>query len=143
MKLYIPILAPRFLKAISFVIEVGNHAVWPFIISRQPMGPFTENHERIHLHQQFELSVIFSWLSIPLFFFDWTWMYGIAMVVWSWTPYAGPFYAMYAAHFFWNKWVRGMTGTKAYYEIVFEKEAYTYDQYLDYLERRPICGWIV
>ena len=58
----ITIIAPRFLKAISFVVNIQAITLYPFIISRKKMSPSTERHEKIHIAQQKELFVIFFYL---------------------------------------------------------------------------------
>ena len=58
----IVIIAPRFLKAISFVVDIEAITLFPFIISRTKMDPVLERHEKIHIAQQKELFVLFFYL---------------------------------------------------------------------------------
>ena len=62
MKIPITIVAPRFTKAISWVIEVGAITLFPFIISREKMSEDTLRHETIHIAQQKELFVLFFYI---------------------------------------------------------------------------------
>lgn len=54
----ITIVSAWFTDLVSIVIDVYAITLFPFIISREPMGPETLNHETIHIHQQMELLVI-------------------------------------------------------------------------------------
>jgi len=58
----IVIIAPRFLKALSIVIDIVAITLWPFIISREEMSEDVLNHESIHIAQQKELFVVFFYL---------------------------------------------------------------------------------
>ncbi len=58
----IKIIAPRFLKFISFIINVYAITLFPFIISREEMSERVLRHETIHIHQQKELLVLFFYL---------------------------------------------------------------------------------
>ena len=58
----IVILAPRFLKAISWVIDICALTLYPFIISREEMSADVLNHESIHIAQQKELFVLFFYI---------------------------------------------------------------------------------
>tara|TARA_R110000824_G_scaffold195409_5_gene378209 strand:+ start:7740 stop:8081 length:342 start_codon:yes stop_codon:yes gene_type:complete len=58
----IVIIAPRFLKAISLVIDVVAITLFPFIIAREEMSEDVLNHESIHIAQQKELLVVFFYL---------------------------------------------------------------------------------
>tara|TARA_R100000005_G_C4925489_1_gene156838 strand:+ start:302 stop:646 length:345 start_codon:yes stop_codon:yes gene_type:complete len=62
MKIPIIIIAPRFTKAISWVIEVGAITLFPFIISRKEMSESLLRHETIHIAQQKELLVILFYI---------------------------------------------------------------------------------
>jgi hypothetical protein len=58
----IVIIAPRFLKAISFIIDVFAITLYPFIIAREEMSEDVLRHESIHIAQQKELLVVFFYL---------------------------------------------------------------------------------
>ena len=62
MKIPIIIISPKFTKAISWVIEVGAIALFPFIISRKEMSESLLRHETIHIAQQKELLVVFFYI---------------------------------------------------------------------------------
>jgi len=55
-------IAPKFLKAISWVIDIYAITLWPFIISSEEMSDDVLNHETIHIAQQKELFVILFYL---------------------------------------------------------------------------------
>ena len=56
------IIAPKFLKALSIVIDIFAITLWPFIITREEMSADVLNHESIHIAQQKELFVVFFYL---------------------------------------------------------------------------------
>jgi len=58
----IVIIAPRFLKAISLIIDVFAITLYPFIIAREEMSVDVLRHESIHIAQQKELLVVFFYL---------------------------------------------------------------------------------
>lgn len=62
MKIPITIIAPRFLRAISFVVDVVAITLYPFIISREEMSEDVLRHESIHIAQQKELFVVFFYI---------------------------------------------------------------------------------
>ena len=68
MKIPIIIIAPRFTRAISWVIDVAAITLFPFIISRDDMSPDVLQHETIHILQQKELFVVFFYI---LYVCDW------------------------------------------------------------------------
>jgi len=51
-----------------------------------------------------------------------------------------PFYIVYLFHYLINL-IRFKNHTKAYLNIVFEKEAYAMDKYPDYLQQRRFWAW--
>ena len=58
----ITIIAPRFVKAISWVVDICAITLFPFIISRDKMSDDVLRHETIHIAQQKELFVILFYL---------------------------------------------------------------------------------
>lgn len=52
-----------------------------------------------------------------------------------------PFYFMYLLHYIYNRF-RGMQHEKAYRNIIFEREAYTYEADLTYLKSRKLFNWL-
>ena len=68
----IVIIAPKFLKALSFIIDIFAITLWPFIIAREEMSEDVLNHESIHIAQQKELFVVFFYLL-----YGWDYLKGI------------------------------------------------------------------
>jgi len=62
MILPIVIIAPKFLRAISFVVDIVAITLYPFIISREEMSEDVLRHESIHIAQQKELFVLFFYM---------------------------------------------------------------------------------
>lgn len=62
MKVPILLIAPKFLKTISWVVDIVAITLYPFIISREEMSEDVLNHESIHIAQQKELFVVFFYL---------------------------------------------------------------------------------
>jgi hypothetical protein len=150
----IAIVAPRLLASMSLVIEIGNITLWPFIISRDPMGPIELNHESVHAAQQLEFAAVITGLfgALALVLGPW-WALGI---LWAWLPFLGPYYAVYALQWAWT-WVRigpvseelianyegiGDRGAAAYHLMPLEQEAYDNEFDLKYLGKRRPFGWL-
>ncbi len=68
----ITIIAPRFLKLISVVVDITAITLWPFIISREEMSEDVLRHETIHIAQQKELFVLFFYLL-----YGWDYLKGV------------------------------------------------------------------
>ena len=68
----IVIVAPRFVKALSIIIDIYAITLWPFIISREEMSEDVLNHESIHIAQQKELLVLFFYLL-----YGWDYLVGL------------------------------------------------------------------
>tara|TARA_B100000214_G_scaffold115847_1_gene81813 strand:+ start:498 stop:842 length:345 start_codon:yes stop_codon:yes gene_type:complete len=68
MKFPIIITAPKFIRSISWFIDIVAITLFPFIITREPMSDDVLQHETIHIHQQKELFVLLFYL---LYVFDW------------------------------------------------------------------------
>ena len=62
MKIPIIVIAPKFLRAISFVVDITAITLYPFIISREEMSEDVLRHESIHIAQQKELFVVFFYM---------------------------------------------------------------------------------
>jgi hypothetical protein len=62
MKIPIIIIAPRFTKALSWVVDICAITLFPFIISRDEMSEDVLRHESIHIAQQKELFVLFFYI---------------------------------------------------------------------------------
>ncbi len=106
MKLPILIVSDKFLKSISFFMNVGGISLFPFIIlnTRLSKIPAKINHETIHMKQQLELLVIFFYLFYVLEYIFRIFQYGNVQ--------------------------------KAYLNISFEREAYSNETNLNYLSTR-------
>jgi len=72
MKIPYTIIAPKFTKAISWVIDVSAITLYPFIISRDQMSDDVLQHETIHILQQKELFVLFFYIL-----YVWDWLVGV------------------------------------------------------------------
>ena len=68
----IVIIAPRFVKALSIIIDIFAITLWPFIISREEMSEDVLNHETIHIAQQKELLVLFFYIL-----YGWDYLVGL------------------------------------------------------------------
>tara|TARA_A100000164_G_scaffold362913_1_gene379388 strand:- start:514 stop:858 length:345 start_codon:yes stop_codon:yes gene_type:complete len=68
MKTPIIIVAPKFVRAISWFIDVVAITLFPFVITREEMSDDVLQHETIHIYQQKELFVLFFYL---LYMCDW------------------------------------------------------------------------
>jgi hypothetical protein len=68
----IKIIAPKFLKFISFVVNISAITLFPLIISREEMDERTLRHETIHIYQQRELLILFFYLL-----YMWDFCYGL------------------------------------------------------------------
>tara|TARA_B100000686_G_C16200940_1_gene670552 strand:- start:44 stop:385 length:342 start_codon:yes stop_codon:yes gene_type:complete len=58
----IVIIAPKFLKAISWVVDICAITLWPFIVSKDEMSEDVLRHESIHIAQQKELFVLLFYM---------------------------------------------------------------------------------
>jgi len=72
MKIPIKIIAPKFLKTISWVVDISAITLYPFIVSREVMSDDVLNHESIHIVQQKELFVVFFYML-----YAWDWIVGL------------------------------------------------------------------
>jgi len=68
----IVIIAPKFTKLISFVVDVAAITLYPFIISRDEMSDDVLRHETIHIIQQKELFILFFYLL-----YGWDYLKGV------------------------------------------------------------------
>jgi len=62
MKNPIIIVAPKFLRTISWVVDICAITLYPFIITREEMSDDLLRHESIHIAQQKELFVVLFYL---------------------------------------------------------------------------------
>lgn len=163
MRLYIPVVSPRFLDFLEFFSPLGkggdgkcgisNITLAPFIISWEPMDEYDEAHEGIHVMQQLECWVVGSLVAVPLSLVLGAPLWGALLVLLAGIfPGIGWFYWLYyATYIYWT--ARGRRsqvslrklnpGQIGYYLIPFEREAYLYDQEgLDYFSRRKWFTWV-
>jgi hypothetical protein len=100
------IINDKFLKSISWFMNVGGITLFPFIIlnTRLSKIPAKINHETIHIKQQIELLVVFFYLWYILEYIFRIFQYS--------------------------------SFKKGYLNISFEREAYTNEKNLDYLSNR-------
>ena len=150
----VKVIAPRFLKLISFVIDIGNITLMPLIISEDEMDPLDFNHESIHVVQQLEIALISAMLFMVASVLISPWL--TLGVIWSFIPFVGPYYILYASQWVYT-WVRigkvsqmiinqyhGVDdrGSAAYHLIPFEQEAYENGDNLEYLSERKFFAWL-
>lgn len=135
-----PIVAPRLLSAISFVIEIEGMTVWPFVFSRHPMNAITTQHEGTHAAQQFECSMIqvVALFVMAMIGGPW-WLLAVPLVLFI----GGPLYLLlyYAAYAINLARFRG-DGPSAYHAIFFEAEAYDNERDAGYNRRRAPFSWV-
>ena len=68
----IKVIAPKFLKSISWVIDIAAITLFPFIISHEKMSDDLLNHESIHIAQQKELFVVLFYML-----YGWDYLFGL------------------------------------------------------------------
>jgi hypothetical protein len=115
---------PVFLSHFS-PIDIWAITLWPFIICRGEMSEGTVNHESIHIEQYNDLFVLGF-----LFLYYWDYMHGFIKYrndISGVSPHGRPYDSV---------------GSKAYYRIRAEQEAYEFDGDFDYLERRKKYEWL-
>ena len=115
MKIPIIIYSDRFLKSISFFMNVGGITLYPFIFLKSEYkdserGKVILNHEKIHIAQQKELLIVF-------------------------------FYVFYLIGFI-RGLITHKDAKKAYKRISFEREAYAKQGNKNYLEKRERFAWL-
>jgi hypothetical protein len=155
-KPYISWVAPRLLDTVEYVSPLGkggdgevgiaNMTVGFLIISAEPMDPLDENHEVIHVYQYVEMAVLVCVLA-PLLLLVAPWWVALVVGLWAWLPGIGAFGVVYGAtYLYWIIRLKVAPGEwiddDAYYMIPFEREAYLYDQDLDYLPKRKWFAWV-
>lgn len=169
MRLYVPVIAPKFIDFLEYFSALGtggdgkpgiaNITLAPFIFSWEPMSEASETHEAIHVYQQIECGVAGTLLiGLPVALLAtlltaqaW-WVVLLACLgatVFGFLPFLGWFYWLYGI--FYLHWLikarsvpyRTLTdGQKAYLLIPFEREAYLFDQDgLSYLDNRKWFAW--
>lgn len=91
------------------------------------------NHESIHSRQILEVIVSFYpiWIAICIFSSPW-----IALII---MPFS--FYILYVLEWI-VRLIQFRNANEAYRNISFEREAYTYQSDLSYLEKRKPLAWV-
>lgn len=114
----IVIYSDKFLNAISWFMRIGGIAIFPFVILREKYSstdPFWSERGKITVnHESIHFQQALELLVIP-------------------------FYILYVL-----EWVLKLPkyGAEAYYNISFEREAYSNDTDYSYLEKRKRYNWI-
>lgn len=110
--------------------------IWPYIFVRNSAAKrynvVASNHEHIHAEQQKEMLLVGIVLAAIGFIFIGLWALLFVPVFFWWY---GLEYLIRFLFRYWNT-------NKAYRNICFEREAYAYENDLDYLRRRKHFAWI-
>jgi hypothetical protein len=81
-------------KALSLVIDIWGITLWPFVLVRGKIDPFTLRHETIHIRQQAELLVLpFYVLYLGFWLYRW-WQLGDRKAAYYAIPFEREAYAM-------------------------------------------------
>lgn len=142
---YVAVVSPWLLAVISAMapISVGNHTtmlVVPIVLSRDRMDVVTERHEAIHVWQMIECSVVGLALAASVAALDP--VAGVVLAILAVIPYGYVFWMIYLGSFLFNWFVLRMTAAGSYYEVVFEREAYTHASDPEYLRGRRWFAWL-
>lgn len=123
----IEVISNVLMTILTFGKYIRGITLYPFIIYRNEsisLNPRIRNHESIHIKQQFELSLVAVFAYIVL---------GLLIGEWLWTiPVLFLFYILYILSSIFMGYVYNP----------FEREAYTMDNDLTYLERRKLFSWM-
>ena len=105
-----------------------------FVRGNDKIDDVTMNHERIHSKQYVETGVTFAILLLPLIFIGlwWLWL----------TLSAFAFYILYVIEWFGKFIIYKFDNRKAYRNVSFEREAYSNEKDLSYLDNRKWFAWI-
>lgn len=141
MRPFIEVNSPAFLRVVERLapglVSVSAISLWPFVVSKETMGPALVAHEGTHSVQQIGFAaievagIVFLALLLDL------------RVLWALTvvpvPYLGTFYLWYATEYG-IRWLKHRNGYDAYINLAFERQAYhaQIDRKIDY---NPF-GWI-
>jgi beta-lactamase regulating signal transducer with metallopeptidase domain len=107
----------KFLNSISWFMRIGGITLWPFVVLRERYNSsqyWRRVAERIINHESIHIKQQEELLIIP-------------------------FYILYVTEWFFKLF---FYGKDSYYNISFEREAYTNDENLDYLKSRKKYAWI-
>ncbi len=107
----------KFLNSISWFMRIGGITLWPFVVLRERYNSsqyWRRVAERIINHESIHIKQQEELLIIP-------------------------FYILYVTEWFFKLF---FYGKDSYYNISFEREAYTNDENLNYLKSRKKYAWI-
>ena len=112
------IYSDKFLDRVGIFMKIGGITLWPFIILREKYQSSTSywrtKKEKIINHESIHIA-----------------QQGELLVI--------PFYVLYILEWFIKLF---FYGKKAYYNISFEREAYTHEYNKDYLQTRKPYSWL-
>ena len=148
MKLWVPVVAPKFLDLLGRFSPLGKGGIggltlFPFIFAREPMKEKEEAHEAIHVTQQLELGVLGGLVSIPLALVcGLPWWVMLTLGLAGFAPGVGWFYWVYYSTWLYHR-IRLRDGKQAYRTIPLEVEAYAHEaEGLYYLGERRWFAWL-
>jgi hypothetical protein len=108
----------KFLNRISIFMNIGGITLWPYIILREiynsPSLHWKNKAKKIINHESIHIKQQQELLIVP-------------------------FYVLYILEWFIKLF---FYGSKAYYNISFEREAYNNDSNLKYLDKRKMYSWV-
>lgn len=143
MKKYKIIYSPRFLSFITRFAPIDAELVTisPFIFTKsKPVDQLCENHEAIHICQQQELSLLATFLLLPVSTLI-TLKFSILLLILAWMPLTNPFFCLYLIFYLFNV-VKFKDTNIAYSMIPFEQESYDNEKQLVYLKARFSFSWL-
>lgn len=122
----IEIYSNRLLRLLTFGQSFRAFTLGIFIIYRDKScaDPRTQNHERIHVAQQVEMLFVGMWL-----------VYGLSYLINRVKLWRGQELPDHKVKYKTNH-------MKAYYNIVFEREAYARENDLNHLKNRRLWEWL-
>jgi len=101
-----------------------------FVRGNAKIDDVTMNHESVHSRQYVEVGILSLILLMPLVFNGLWWLWLILSVF--------AFYILYVIEWFVRLFMKG----NAYRNISFEREAYSNEKNLSYLDNRKLFAWI-
>ena len=105
-----------------------------FVRGNANIDDITMNHETIHSKQYIETGLSFSILLLPLIFIGLWWLWLLLSVF--------AFYILYVVEWFIKFLIYKFDKHKAYKNTSFEREAYSNEKNLDYLDSRKWFAWV-
>ena len=105
-----------------------------FVRGNAKIDDVTMNHESVHSRQYVEVGILSLILLMPLVFNGLWWLWLILSVF--------AFYILYVIEWFVKLFVYKFDKRKAYRNVSFEREAYSNEKDLSYLDNRKRFAWI-